>query len=63
MYKWENPFETSEKMAGSPSYSMGTVAGTEIPIEHLDYGYVGKCKDTRELEEIVEVLRRVLLYS
>ena len=50
-------------MAGSPSYSMGTVAGTEIPIEHLDYGYVGKCKDTRELEEIVEVLRRVLLYS
>lgn len=48
-------------MAGSPSYSMGTVSGTGIPVEHLDYDYVGKCKDTRELEEIVKVLRRALL--
>lgn len=48
-------------MAGSPSYSMGMVAGTDVPVEHLDYGYVGKCKDARELEEIVKILRRVLL--
>lgn len=48
-------------MAGSPSYSMGTVAGTDIPVEHLDYGYIGKSKNARELEEIVKVLRRVSL--
>lgn len=57
-----NPFDAAfEKMAGNPGYSMGTVAGTDIPVEHLDYGYIGKSKNARELEEIVKVLRRVSL--
>lgn len=46
-------------MAGS--YSMGTVAGTDVPVEHLDYAYIGNCRDAGELEEIVKVLRQVLL--
>ena len=29
----------------------------DVPIEHLDYGYVGKCKNARELERILEILR------
>ncbi len=31
--------------------------GTDVPIEHLDYGYVGQCSDSRELEKILKLLR------
>ena len=48
-------------MAETHGFSMGTVAGTSIPVEHLDYGYIEKCKNARELEKIVQVLRRVAL--
>lgn len=41
-------------MAG---YSMGLAAGTNIPIEHLDYDYVGKCNKASEVEKILRVLR------
>ena len=39
------------------SFSMGSAAGTDIPIEHLDYDYVGKCSSGSELEKILRVLR------
>lgn len=50
-------------MAATHGFSMGTVAGTAIPVEHLDYGYIKKCKNARELEKIVQVLRRVALVA
>ena len=41
------------------SFRMGSAAGTDIPIEHLDYDYVGKCSSASELEEILKALRWV----
>ncbi len=41
------------------SFRMGSAAGTDIPIEHLDYDYVGNCSSATELEEILKVLRCV----
>ena len=38
-------------------YGMGTAAGSDVPIEHLDYGYISKCKNSKELEKILKVLR------
>ncbi|XP_078383577.1 sperm-associated antigen 1-like [Oculina patagonica] len=39
----------------------GLLAGSNttsgVPIEHLDYGYVGECKNSKELEKILKVLR------
>ena len=29
----------------------------EIPIEHLDFRYLEKCQDAKEVERIVKVLR------
>lgn len=46
--------ERCTKMA---AFSMGTAAGTDIPIEHLDYGYISGCSSASELEKIVKVLR------
>lgn len=37
--------------------SMGTAAGTDIPIEHLDFEYIGKCTNAEEVEKILRVLR------
>ena len=47
-------------MAG---YSMGLAAGTNIPIEHLDYNYIRKCNNASEIEKILRVLRWVQLAS
>ena len=32
---------------------------TDIPIDHLDYGYVNKCSNGKELEKILKTLRFV----
>jgi hypothetical protein len=29
----------------------------DIPLTHLDYGYIRTCKDVKELEKIIRVLR------
>ena len=29
----------------------------DIPLGHLDYAYIEKCSDVKELEKIVKVLR------
>ena len=42
----------------------GLLAGSNttsgVPIEHLDYGYVGECENSKELEKILKVLRLVV---
>lgn len=42
----------------------GLLAGSNttsgVPIEHLDYGYVRECKNSKELEKILKVLRLVV---
>lgn len=30
---------------------------SDIPLGHLEYDYIGKCKDPKELEKIIKVLR------
>ena len=52
------PYPGVAAMAG---YSMGLAAGTNIPIEHLDYKYISKCNKASEVEKILRVLRRVKL--
>ena len=37
--------------------SMGTASGTDIPVEHLDYSYIEKCTNVKEIEKILRVLR------
>lgn len=37
--------------------SLGTAAGTDIPIEHLEYSYIEKCTNVKEIEKILRVLR------
>ena len=39
--------------------NLGLAAGTDIPVEHLDYGYVGECGDAKEVEIILQILRQV----
>lgn len=29
----------------------------KVPVEHLDYNYIEKCKDVKYLEKILKVLR------
>lgn len=29
----------------------------KVPVEHLDYDYIKKCKDVKYLEKILKVLR------
>lgn len=29
----------------------------KVPVEHLDYDYIDKCKDVKYLEKILRVLR------
>ena len=35
----------------------GSHTKSGVPIEHLDYRYVKGCKDAKELEKILKVLR------
>jgi len=35
----------------------------DIPLNHLDYGYVSSCKDKKELEKIVKILRLCIVVS
>jgi hypothetical protein len=37
--------------------NLGLAAGTDIPVEHLDYGYVGECRNAKEVEKILQILR------
>ena len=39
------------------SFSQGMVSGTDIPVEHLDYDYIGKCSKASEVEKLLEILR------
>lgn len=34
-----------------------TASSSAIPVDHLDYGYIGKVSNTSELEKILTVLR------
>ena len=38
-------------------YAAGTTKKYDIPITHMDYGYIEQCKDVKELEKILKVLR------
>ena len=39
------------------AFSQGLVSGTDIPIEHLDYDYIGKCTKSSEVEKLLKILR------
>lgn len=43
-----------------PGLLAGSNTASGVPIEHLDYGYVGECKNSKELEKILKVLRWVV---
>ena len=38
-------------------YPLGTVNGTDIPVEHLDFEYIKACKNAKEIESILQILR------
>ena len=38
-------------------FSQGMAAGTDIPLENLDYGYIGECSDAKEVEKLLQILR------
>ena len=38
------------------------VTETGVPIEHLDYTYVRNCKNVKEVEKILRVLRYGYIY-
>ena len=51
-------------MSASNSFTpgrTGTAAGSDVPIAHLDYGYVKDCTNAKELEKIIIVLRSVMI--
>jgi len=35
----------------------------DVPLNHLDFGYVKSCQDIKELEKIVKILRYVEITS
>ena len=39
------------------AFSQGLVEGTDIPVEHLDYDYIGKCEKASEVESLLKILR------
>ena len=39
------------------AFSQGMVSGTDIPVEHLDYEYIGKCEKASEVETLLKILR------
>lgn len=34
-----------------------TTVKYDIPLSHLDYGYIKECSDVKELEKILKILR------
>lgn len=47
-------------MSGEAVFSrQSSTAGfsTKVPVEHLDYDYIEKCKDVKYLEKILRILR------
>lgn len=40
-------------------YKSETTKRYDIPLAHLDYGYIRSCSDVKELEKILRVLRWV----
>ena len=42
---------------------LGMAVGTDVPLEHLDYGYIGDCKDATEVEKLLNILRYVIKVS
>ena len=41
------------------AYNQRLASSTSVPTEHLDYGYIEKCKKPSEVEEILEILRYI----
>lgn len=39
------------------AFSQGLVSDTDIPVEHLDYDYIGKCTKSSEVEKLLKILR------
>ena len=37
--------------------NLGMAAGTDVPVAHLDYGYIRECKDASEVEKLLQILR------
>ena len=54
-------FQSEFTEAMGEDVGAGLLAGSNttsgVPIEHLDYGYVRECKNSKELEKILKVLR------
>ena len=54
-------FRGTSTHAMGEDVGVGLLAGSNttsgVPIEHLDYRYVGECKNSKELEKILKVLR------
>jgi len=46
-------------MAADGTNAMFGVTSSGVPVSHLDYGYIGKCTNTKELEKIIKVLRSI----
>ena len=54
------------KMATRSTSLNGFVGGggakdSNVPISHLDYSYISKCDNAKELEEIIKVLRYICI--
>ncbi|KAM4688913.1 sperm-associated antigen 1 [Discoglossus pictus] len=41
----------------SSLFNFGTTKSYQIPIEHLEYNFIDKCKDIKHLEKILHILR------
>lgn len=58
-------FRGTSTHAMGEDVGVGLLAGSNttsgVPIEHLDYRYVGECKNSKELEKILKVLRWVMV--
>ena len=39
--------------------AFGFAAGTDVPLEHLDYGYISECTSAKEVEKLLKILRCV----
>lgn len=45
------------------AFSQGFAKGTDVPIEHLDYDYIGKCEKASEVESILKILRYAVVIA
>eukprot|EP00106_Octopus_bimaculoides_P007571 XP_014775013.1 PREDICTED: sperm-associated antigen 1-like [Octopus bimaculoides] len=41
----------------TPLYFKENISKYQIPLDHIDFGYIKKCKDVKELEKIYKLLR------